>query len=229
MKTTLVAAGILALSLSCSAIGGAMAADLPQRSDPSPPPAMEAPRTTYNWNGFYAGIHAGYGWGSFNGGASALFKGPTGAVIGGQLGYNYQTGNFLVGVEGDLYWAGLSGKRTFGGPVFTHGAVDWAGSLRARVGFAADSALVYLTTGYGIGKIAARVNDTTIPALFASSGTRGGWILGGGIEYAFANHISVRTEYLYTRYSSKTILGGAYLSSSGVSTSVVRIGANYHF
>ena len=107
--------------------------------------------------------------------------------------------------------------------------MDWAASLRARVGFAADRALVYLTGGYGMGKIAARVNDTTIPAVFSSSGTRGGWILGGGIEYAFANHVSVRTEYLYTRYGSKAILGGAYRTSSGVSTSVVRVGVNYHF
>lgn len=207
----------------------ASAADLPSRNQPYAPAGAVAAAAPYDWNGFYAGVNAGYGWSSLGGGAKNLFKAPSGAVLGGQLGFNYQSNRLLLGLEGDLYWSGMSGSRNFAGPITTKAELDWAMSLRGRAGFAADRALVYLTAGYSFGKISTQVSDTTIPAFLKSSDMRGGWVLGAGIEYAFTDNISFKTEYLYTSYSQKTILGAPYTTSSRISTSILRAGVNYHF
>lgn len=204
-----------------------MAADLPARSEPYAPAPVAAPVQGYNWTGFYAGLNAGYGWGSFRNGLAGALGKPKGAVLGGQIGYNYQMNNFVLGAEGDLYWSGMKSRRLFPGPVLARGSVDWAGSLRARAGFAADRALIFATGGYTFGKVSASVIDTVVA--YSSSTMRHGWVLGGGIEYAFTNNVSGKAEYLYSRYSSKTIFGVPYTTASGVSTSVIRAGVNYHF
>ncbi|MDP4593667.1 MAG: outer membrane beta-barrel protein [Beijerinckiaceae bacterium] len=172
MKHKLAAATLLAMIN----IPHAIAADLPSRNEAYAPAAMEAPVRGYNWNGFYAGVNVGYGWGSFSKGASNLFKSPTGAVLGGQAGFNYQTGSLVTGLEGDLYWSGMSSRRNLAGPISSKGEINWAGSLRARAGFAAERVLVYLTGGVAMGKLSARINDNLIPGIFSSSDTRIGWV-----------------------------------------------------
>jgi len=222
-----------ALSL-LSAVGlaasGALAADLPSRATPHAPwtPPTASP-LAYNWSGFYAGMHAGYAWNSFRRGAGGLIGNPSGFTAGGQIGFNHQMDSFVVGLEGDLSWNSGVGKRAFPGPVTTEGKVNWAGSIRARAGFAADRALVYATGGYAFGNVKAAVFDTTIPQVFSSSTTRHGWTAGGGIEYAFTDKVSARAEYLYSNLGSKTIFAAPYTTRSGVTRSVLRAGVNYHF
>jgi outer membrane immunogenic protein len=225
MKNKILAAAFVSLA-SCTA---AFAADLPARSEPYAPAPMAAPVQGYNWSGFYAGLHAGYGWGTHRRGASNLLKGPTGGVWGGQLGYNYQMNNMVLGVEGDLYSSGMTAKRLFPGPIITKSSVKWGGSLRGRFGFAFERALVYGTAGLAYGKIQGRVVDTVIPAVRSASYNRAGAVVGAGIEYAFTNNISAKAEYLYTRYGSKNIFSAPYRTTSGMSTSVIRAGVNYHF
>ncbi|MCC2096910.1 MAG: porin family protein [Hyphomicrobiales bacterium] len=225
MKNKIFAVAALSL-VSCSA---AFAADLPARSEPYAPAPVVAPPQVYNWSGFYAGLNAGYGWGSHRRGASNLLKGPTGGVWGGQMGYNYQMNNVVLGIEADLYGSSMSAKRTFPGPIITRSSVNWGTSLRGRFGVAFERALVFGTLGYAYGNIKGRVVDTVAPVFTSTSYSRGGIVMGAGIEYAFTNNISVKTEYLYTRYGSKFIFGGPYATSSGMSTSIIRAGVNYHF
>lgn len=227
MKKLLVAGAFMALGV----FNSAHAADLPGRGEAFAPAPAAVPVQGYNWTGFYAGLNAGYGWGSFRNGAAPLLGKPSGAVIGGQAGYNYQMNNFVIGAEGDLYWSGMNSKRSFVGPpvVATKGSVDWAGSLRARAGFAADRALVYATAGYTFAQFKGSVVDITTPATFTASAIRHGWTAGAGIEYAFTNQVSAKVEYLYSQYSSSTIFGAPYVTGSGITTSVLRAGVNYHF
>lgn len=211
------------------AISTALAADLPARGPAVAPAPVYSSPISYNWTGFYAGLHAGYGWGSFKKVTGGILGKASGGVAGVQAGYNYQVNSFVMGLEGDVYWNGMSAKRTFAGPINTSGSVSWAGSLRARAGFAADRALVYLTGGYAFASVKASISDTIIPVAFSASGMRHGWTLGGGIEYAFTDSISAKAEYLYSSYGSKRIFGVPYTTSSAVTTSVIRAGVNYHF
>src|ERR1700690_4329971 len=97
----------------------ASAADLPVKAPP-----MVAPVVAYNWTGFYVGIEGGGAWGSsthdFNPlGTHSSFN-VSGGLFGGTAGYNYQMGNFLAGIEGDLSWASSNGS-TIGFPTLCTG------------------------------------------------------------------------------------------------------------
>ncbi|MBM3607163.1 MAG: porin family protein [Alphaproteobacteria bacterium] len=220
---------VLAAAFGSLLAGGAVAADLPGRGAPASPGPVFSPVQAYNWSGVYAGLNAGYGWGSFQRGTKGLIGSTSGAALGATLGYNYQMGSFVIGAEGDLNKSWERGGRNFVGPAATKGSLDWFGTLRARAGFAADRALVYATGGYAFGKLNASVNDTGIPAAFSNSSIRHGYALGAGIEYAFTNNISAKAEYLYMNLGGGSVFGAPYVQTSGYSTSIIRAGVNYHF
>jgi outer membrane immunogenic protein len=177
---------------------GAMAADLPSRAAPAP---VFAAVPIFTWTGFYVGVNAGYGFNANNkdivvpGFGVISSNNDGGFVGGGQVGYNYQFGSFVAGVEADLQFADIGGGRNdalivaFPGLV---GVIDnssdrFFGTVRARLGFAIDRALIYATGGFAYGDVGNR---------FGSS-TNGGWTVGGGIEYALTNNIIVGVEGLY--------------------------------
>jgi len=166
----------------------AAAADLPVRAAP-PIPIVPV----FTWTGFYAGVNAGWGWrnsdrdpvflspgaGTLGLDGSLVFPSDDGGFTGGgQIGYNYQVGSFVFGLETDIQWADTdSGKAAYFVPgagfsgtfvpgVYDSNAAEWWGSLRARVGVAFDRVLVY-----GTGGLAYTDNKT-------------GWVLGGGVEWA---------------------------------------------
>lgn len=174
-------AGVAGLSLAASAVS---AADLPIRAEP--PPVMAAP--IFTWTGFYAGVNAGWGWRSDDS-SSVVVGGNTpgtlffdnnndgGFVGGAQIGYNYQIGSFVIGLETDIQWAdtdqdvrvrfepaGVPG--TFVPGEFRNDLSDWFGTLRLRAGVAFDRVLIYATGGL------AYSDDNT------------GWTAGGGVEWA---------------------------------------------
>jgi outer membrane immunogenic protein len=209
----------------------AVAADLPRKAPPPPPP----PAPVYNWNGFYIGINGGYSWGRssrdlnfFNPvtGASLAFvsgggRDINGGLFGGQLGYNWQTSNWLFGIETDAQWTGQKGSTTVICPVAgclpalaAPGAVaaaslsdklEWFGTIRGRVGWlATPSFLLYVTGGGAYGTVQ---TDLTLAGFTAAglpvavtgsrSTDRFGWTFGGGFEWLFYNNWSAKVEYLY--------------------------------
>ena len=179
----LFAAAVLSLVTASSAF----AADLPARM-PVKAPSLYSPAPLVNWAGFYAGLHAGYGWGHSNwfssaSGANADMN-PDGAVVGGQLGYNYQIQKFIVGVETDIAWSGQKGSIT-GTSCLTACETKnpWLGTTRARIGmpFGATGAwLPYVTGGVAYGDV--EVSDGGL----TRKSTRWGWTVGGGLEMMFA-------------------------------------------
>jgi outer membrane immunogenic protein len=177
---------VAATALSTAAASVAFAADLPAREAPPAPIIAAAP--IFTWTGFYAGVNAGWGWRSDDeesvilGGAAPgtlIFpdSGDGGFTGGAQIGYNYQIGSFVIGLETDIQWADTDEGEAVrfvpagGGGVFVPGTFDnnlsdWFGTVRARAGVAFDRVLIYATGG------------------LAYSDNSTGWVAGGGVEWA---------------------------------------------
>ncbi len=182
-----------------------------QAADPiiyEQPPVM-LPAAMYDWSGFYAGIGAGYGTGDadygFGGGGSYDIDG---FILGGIVGYNFQTGPWVFGVEGDLYWSGIDGSTGDFGGISTD--VDWLGSVRGRVGYAFDNILPYVTAG-----VAFAHSDVDIAAFggVSDNNTHIGWTAGLGVEVGVTQNLSASLEYRYTDFGSETYELGAVTSS----------------
>jgi outer membrane immunogenic protein len=212
--------------------GSALAADLPTRS---PPPAPFVAAPVFTWTGFYFGVNAGYGFsdndrnglGSFQATRGSLSDSLTrysgtvntgssfnddnsGFVGGGQIGYNYQFGQWVVGIEADAQFADLNNTR-FGDRVTLNpdpggfigarnanfGGIDWFGTVRGRLGYAFNRLLVYGTGGFAFGGADDRRSDDGFDQFrVRNDNTRTGWVAGGGVEYAFTPNLSGKIEGL---------------------------------
>jgi outer membrane immunogenic protein len=230
MKRILIA-GIAAIAF-CGA--PALAADMPVKAPPMVVPI-------FNWTGFYVGIEGGGGWAdtrhtNSGNGINSGTVGIDGGLFGGTYGYNWQSGSWVFGLEGDFSWSGI--KKNFddnNGGGFCSGAAQcvtdlrWLGTDRARLGYAWDRLLVYGTAGVAYGN----VQGTLTAAGFGlADSTRAGFVFGGGTEWAFAPSWSVKAEYLHIDH-----LGDATYSNAGGfpekislrNIDIVRVGLNYRF
>lgn len=183
---------------------------------------------TYNWTGWYAGVNGGWAFNDNSTGSlvgyTSLFKkavkaGSTpsfyganheGGFGGGQVGYNWQIANWLVGVETDLQGAdiGRTSTLTYSGAVSDPSVstardhIDWFGTLRGRVGVTAGPTLLYATGGLAYGGVTTKVTNVFTPitsgnVLGSSSSARAGWAAGAGVEWALASNWTIRGEYLH--------------------------------
>ncbi len=221
-------------------IGVASAADMGPPPFEPPPPVVYAPMPQiFSWTGFYVGGNAGWGWtntsGTFSTAAgTGSFSGTGNAFLGGvQAGYNWQTGPFVIGAEVDFQGTTASGSvNASAGPAITSTEkLPWFGTLRGRVGYAADRILFYATAGglYGDCSLSG-----TVPGVgsFSNSTTFWTWTAGAGVEWAFYGCWSAKFEYLYVGSPSKfpavpTVTTVALDNSSN--TNLFRAGINYHF
>ena len=219
------------VALSSAAI--ASAADLPRRSAPADPTPYYAPTSgALNWTGAYAGINAGLDWNAFSGSAGKVWGGDVGAMLGLTGGYNFQFGQAVLGVEGDWDLDSLRSKKTTVGPAFGFGKSTSTLTLRGRAGYATDRVLMFLTGGYAGASVSGSLNDMSLPAggqYFSTQGWRNGFALGGGIEYAFTDHISAKAEYLYENLTTQNVFAVPRALTAGTRDSLVRAGVNYHF
>ena len=235
---------ILIAPLSLLALGSAAgAADLPPA--PELPPLQAGPA----WTGFYAGLNVGGALGSSrNAFTIAGFGLPTfntplnGVVGGGEAGYNWQTGPWVVGLEASFEGSGLSGARTApclpplcgGFAARYRQTMPWFGTLRPRLGYALGNWLFYATGGGALGQV--DTNATAATGSFVATDNRGqtrtGWTLGGGAEVEIAQGWSARIEYLYLDLGSRAttyLLTPPISNASRFSASVITAGVNYHF
>ena len=185
--------------------GAALAADLPSRKTAfEPPPTPPA----FAWSGAYAGLDIGSGW-------LARGSSDVGVSGGGLVGYNHRIGPlFVVGLETDFQGTSLSGREP--APLGSARTLPWFGTVRGRAGVTGfDSrVLFYGTGGFAYGETGGAVRE--------------GWTAGGGVEWAFAPHWSVKTEYLFTDLGK----GGGRdpgAARGGADFHSVRVGVNYHF
>ncbi len=207
----------------------ALAADLSRPGKPVyKAPVFVAP---YSWTGFYVGLNGGYGWGTSNF-SNAVATGsvkPKGALLGGTIGYNMQTANWVWGLEGDFdasWMRGSDSTSTFcAGGVGCELKNTWFGTARGRIGVAFDRFLPYITGGAAFGD-----EKLTVPTGVSESKTRVGWTVGGGVEYAFMGPWSVKLEYLYADLGKWSCTTACALSTDvSFKTNIVRGGINYRF
>lgn len=218
----LAVAGLLAVAMASPSF----AADLPR-------PAYKAPVyvAPFSWTGFYVGLNGGYGFGKsdWSSAATSGSPSPKGALIGGTIGYNLQTLNWVWGLEGDIDASFIKGSATGIGVCAAPGCETkntWLGTARGRIGYAYDRWLPYLTGGAAFGGL--KYNPSTGGS---ESKTRFGWTLGLGVEYAFLGAWSTKLEYLYADLGKGTC--GAALCGVDTDvkfkTNIIRAGLNYRF
>jgi outer membrane immunogenic protein len=239
--------------LAFAAIGARplQAADLPARSYKAPP--MMAP-VAASWSGCTLGVVGGGVWGSsrhvavnspnpLDAGLPITNSfGLSGGAIGGTTGCNIQFDSWVFGIENDISWTNARGSAP-DVPPFSRFAVSqtnekWLDTLRGRVGFAWDRALLYGTGGAAFAGTSATICSTVATGLCASnSQTRTGWVAGAGIEYAMWENVSLKFEYLHAdfgngRYfSTPLVFGPVNIVTRDVrlTDDIVRAGVNWRF
>lgn len=228
MKFKILGAGIAAVALLATSFSSAQAADLRQPHFKAPQPYKGAPYPVvayYNWTGFYLGAVGGYSWGRSNWDLVGINTKPDGWHLGGTLGYNFQAGSFVWGLETDLAWSNLKGSTTVGGATFNTES-RWFGTARGRIGYAADRFLPYITGGLAYGDIRASID----PFGLSANKTKVGWTVGAGLEYAFLANWTVKAEYLYVDLGRfDTGFAAPVALNVGLQQHMARVGLNYRF
>jgi outer membrane immunogenic protein len=236
---------LVAAGLGLGIPGSAQAADM--RQPPAAPVYMPPP---FTWTGFYIGGNLGGAWAhgtvtdslfgiNFNNGSNnGVFIG------GGQVGFNYQFSNYVLGVEGDFDWAANNNNTGTGVVVPGVGTFQasannrWVATVAARFGVAFDRWLVYGKAGGGwVGSDSFTITNVTTGASISGSNnnTNSGWLVGGGVEWAFANNWSAKIEYDFLGLSNQTftspgiILPGDTFSSGNRNIQMAKFGVNYKF
>jgi outer membrane immunogenic protein len=177
----------------------------------------------YNWTGPYIGISGGGGgWGhsDFSAPLSSGNFNTSGGLIGGTLGYNYQVGQAVLGLEGDVSWSNIRGSSTCAG-LSCGTRNNWLSTARVRAGYAVDRFMPYVTGGAAFGDI-----TTSVTGFSDAHTTKAGWTLGGGVEAAIAGPWTAKLEYLYVDLGRGGGIAGA---DAGFKTNIVRAGLNYRF
>ena len=226
----------LAVSAVVLGAGAANAADLPARMVTKAP--MAPPVELFSWTGFYIGANLGFGSARTSSDISSNIiitdtsQTQNGVVGGGQVGYNWQSGPWVFGVEldgqgtsQDATWNGTIG----GTAVSQQTSLPWFMTARGRIGYAiAPTWMVYVTGGGAWGEIKSTVTATG-PGTATWDTTRGGWVLGAGIEGAINRQWSWKVEYLHIDLgSSNTVLFGMAPASVSLTNDIGRVGINFH-
>lgn len=188
----------------------------------------------YLWTGLYTGIQGGYAWnGSSMSDASinpALNLDSDGFIGGGTLGYNFQSGQIVWGLEADISYTDLdSGLRGVGYFGASTASIDWLSTIRGRVGLDFNGWMPFVTAGLAIADAEMTVNAGGN----GKSETLTGWTVGGGLEVKLDRNWSVKTEYLFVDLGDLSTrqppLAAPPLRTSFDELHIVRAGINYKF
>jgi outer membrane immunogenic protein len=224
-KFLLATVGLVALGVAAPA----SAADLAARPYRGAPPPMVA--AIYDWSGFYIGANGGWGssrkcWDSV---APNFLIGPegchdaTGGTAGGQIGYRWQAGTWVFGLEGQGNWADFRGSNTsliFGDT--NRSRIDAFGLFTGQIGYAWNNVLFYVKGGGAVTNDRFEIRDTPTNLLLASTGdqTRWGGTVGVGLEFGFAPGWSAGVEYDHLFMGNKTL---TFTDTTGVAFATDRI------
>ncbi len=206
MKKIAVGAALAAAMVASLATSPAAAADL-SRGYTAP-----APYTAFSWAGLYAGANLGYQFGSVSNSNTS----PNGFMGGLQIGYNWQSSQFVYGVESDIQLSGADDAslgRKFSNP--------WFGTVRGRAGFAVNNILFYGTGGLAYGGSHLETAGGT------ESHSHFGWAVGAGAEVALTRSWSAKVEYLFVNLTDERYaLTGL---DHDFESSMLRFSLNYRF
>jgi outer membrane immunogenic protein len=219
------------IAAGCLGLGALVAAQCAAAADLSVAPLYKAPPSVvtqaYNWTGFYIGANGGGGWG-YSRWQTPDHIGLSGGQAGGTAGYNWQTGNVVLGIEGDLDWSNLKGTAT--STLCPNGCSTsdtWLSTVRGRVGYSFDRIMPYVTGGLAVGDIRA-----STPGFSGDSSTNAGWTVGGGVEFALPGNWTAKAEYLHVdlgSFNCGTSCGVLPNDNVSMHDNIVRAGINYRF
>lgn len=182
--------------------------------------AKASPVSTDPWTGFYLGANV---------------ANVSGWIGGFQLGYNYQIGRFVAGIEGNFDWAGINNNFTCsanGSAQFCTAESEWLATVVGRAGGIFGSALLYVDGGV------AWTRDTITSVVagdsFLGSQIRPGWIVGMGVEYLLSHNWSAKVEYDYMNFGNRPItvtdsLGNSLPEGAKPTMQLLKAGFNYRF
>ena len=177
------------------------------------PYTVNQPLNAYSWAGPYLGANLGYAWGSIDNNPTK----PSGFAGGVQGGYNWQQGQWVFGIEGDIQATGA--EETFAPWKFSN---PWFGTVRGRGGYAFSNIMFFATAGVAFGEL----RGSTFG--FSESHTNAGWTAGVGAEFGFAPNWSAKVEYLYVDLANSTFTTVTGVPN-GYRFGILRAGVNYHF
>ncbi|MEA2863650.1 MAG: outer rane immunogenic protein [Bradyrhizobium sp.] len=242
----------------------ASAADMPVKAAPYIAP----PAPIYTWTGFYLGVNAGIGGDRvdypfrgdfrerpFTGDVNLTSFGGFGGVQGG---YNWQAGNWVLGVEADIEGTNIKSRlnASVSAPPFLNASLStgtelkYFGTARGRIGYAFDRVLVYATGGYAFGSEDTRLDASlttgglipigTLRVIDGGNNTNtfhfsrrhdlSGWTAGGGVEYAVTPNLSLKTEYLYLRFDRNNVFASNHFAiDDQINLHTLKFGVNYKF
>ena len=189
--------------------------------------AIGGAKEPIDWSGPYWGISGGKGWGQSKltdtSGATTGDFDLSGAVVGLDVGYNWQVSSLIVGLEADGSLSTIDATTTnsCGGGCATK--LRWLSTLRVNVGYPIGKFLPYVTGGAAAGRVKANV------ATISKEETKFGWTAGGGLAYAFTTGFSTKIEYLYTDLSDVTVPTALPVTAKADDFQMVRIGLNFAF
>jgi outer membrane immunogenic protein len=200
-----------AAALFAAGLVSAQAADLPYGGSRSPY-TVNQPLNAYSWAGPYLGGNLGYAWGDIHN-SSAKPSGLSGGIQGG---YNWQSGQMVYGLEGDIQITGAN--DTFAQYKFSN---PWFGTVRGRIGYAFNNVMFYGTGGLAFGELTAE------SAGLSQSHTNAGFTVGAGAEFGLMQNWTAKIEYLYVDLGESNFSLTARPHS--YQFGLVRFGVNYHF
>jgi outer membrane immunogenic protein len=197
----------------------------------------------WNWSGFYAGGHIGYGHGQTRitdpaTPGVALTTTVKGFLGGGQLGYNAQFGHWVLGLEADFSGTGVDGttvvRDNTGDFSSSNPKVRWTSLATGRLGYAFDRSLIYMKGGAAFAGFKYNAADLTNGTSGSASFSRTGWTVGGGLEYGLNRNWSVLLQYDYLHFGSKTFsvrdnTGAVARVGLGQRLHQIKVGINYRF
>ena len=234
--------------------GPALAADIPVKA---PAPFVER----FTWTGCYLGGHVGGAFAHkditdpvqlvqdsflFPGattGVTTVNPSPSGAVIGGQIGCDYEfASNFVIGVEGSASGSTMRSSQNavlpLGNPdiALVQANTDFLVGLTGRIGYAFDTVLLYARGGAALAgdKFEVSGTFTGVPYDFRGLDNRYGWVVGGGVDWAFTPHWSVNFEYDYYQFGHGNVAmvdginGFSGLVDVRQNVQVAKVGVNFH-
>jgi opacity protein-like surface antigen len=219
-------------------------------ADPSPVVAALAP---VNWNGFHVGGSIGglraeseqtLAFNAFGVGTGRVTPEAAGILAGGEVGYDFQFGSFVVGVAGNFHWSNARGSRACTaavGLVYTcETEVDLLTTVTGRLGYALDRSLFYVKGGVAFADVTERldansgnqtVGGAVLPS-FAANYASEGWTIGAGMEFALTNNVSAKAEYMHyelDRQRGRLPAAAVAASSAQHSGDLVLVGLNFRF
>jgi outer membrane immunogenic protein len=216
----------------------ASAADLPVRPAPAVP--------VFTWTGFYIGAHAGWARAELEETLVTAFPpfvagttfsdSESGFVAGLQAGFNYQIGQFVLGIEGQISWTDI-GRRDvvrIGAVTFTDSVdLNWVATVAGRFGVAFGNALLYAKGGVAFADWSANALDSRFGVVFNRSDTETGWMVGAGLEYGFLPNWSLKVEYNFMSFDldrdSFTFGGVTTAFEHDLDIHLVKAGVNFRF